>query len=115
MFAAALTLGVLVVAAVSAQTAGPAVSIPVAAPSSAITLNHDLLSLSIEQDRWPDWAGTDAPNIFFRNTLQNLQERAGVYPWIRIGADSEDHTDFNPAVEVCSSIRDALLCYPRVN
>ena len=77
------------------------VSVPLTAPSSAPTLDPALTSFSIEQDRWTDWAGESAPNAYFRQTLQNLQERSGAYPWIRIGANSEDHTDFNPSVEVC--------------
>jgi len=32
----------------------------------------NLVSLSIEQDRWIDWAGTTEPNTFFNNVLDNL-------------------------------------------
>lgn len=78
------------------------VSIPLTPPSSAPTLNPALLSFSIEQDRWTDWAGTSAPNTFFLNALSNLQQRTGQPPWIRIGADSEDHTNFSPNVAVSS-------------
>lgn len=76
------------------------VQIPLAAPSSAATLNPALLSFSIEQDRWTDWAGVNEPNTFFLNALNNLAERTGEVPWIRIGADSEDHTNFNPQLQV---------------
>ena len=82
----------------NAQTV--AVSVPFTAPSSAAPLDQGLISFSIEQDRWTDWAGTDSPNSFFLNTLTNLGERTGQPPWIRIGADSEDHTDFSNDVEV---------------
>ncbi|KDR73347.1 hypothetical protein GALMADRAFT_72693 [Galerina marginata CBS 339.88] len=75
------------------------VSIPVSAPSTAPTIAPDLLSLSIEQDRWTDWSGTTSRNSFFVNTLNNLVKLTGVPPRIRIGADSEDHTNFNPNVQ----------------
>ncbi|KAJ7058749.1 glycoside hydrolase family 79 protein [Mycena amicta] len=58
-----------------------------------------LFSLSIEQDTWTDWAGTTAPNTYLVNVLNNLKQRTGEPPWFRIGADSEDTTDFNPALE----------------
>jgi len=87
------------VALAQGTTASLSVSLPLAAPSSAATLNPDLLSFSIEQDLWTEWAGTTSPNTFFLNALGNLAERTGQTPWIRIGADSEDHTNFNAAVQ----------------
>lgn len=80
------------------------ISVPLSAPSSVATLNPDLLSFSIEQDLWTEWAGTSSPNTFFLNALGNLAQRTGQTPWIRIGADSEDHTNFNAAVQVCPSL-----------
>ncbi|KAF7297828.1 hypothetical protein MKEN_01406600 [Mycena kentingensis (nom. inval.)] len=74
------------------------VSVPTAAPAAAPTLDPSLFSMSIEQDTWTSWAGTTAPNTFLVNVLNNLKQRSAL-PWIRIGADSEDHTDFNPAVQ----------------
>ncbi|KDR71209.1 hypothetical protein GALMADRAFT_75264 [Galerina marginata CBS 339.88] len=74
-------------------------TIPVSAPSTAPTLAPDLVSLSIEQDRWTDWAGTTEQNSFFFNTLDNLAQITGTPPRIRIGADSEDHTNFDPNVQ----------------
>lgn len=76
------------------------VSVPLTAPSSAPTLDPALLSFSLEQDRWTDWAGESAPNSFFLNALANLEQRTGMTPVIRIGADSEDHTDFSKTVQV---------------
>lgn len=97
-------LGVIAVAAASSCVSAQAVpiSIPLTAPATAVMLNPALLSFSIEQDRWPDWAGASSPNKFFQNALQNLAQRTGETPWIRIGADSEDHTNFNSKLQVTS-------------
>ncbi|KAJ6607350.1 glycoside hydrolase family 79 protein [Mycena sp. CBHHK59/15] len=65
-------------------------------PGGAPVISPSLISLSIEQDRWTDWAGTTSRNEFFHNTLDNLQQITGSPPDIRIGANSEDHTNFNP-------------------
>ncbi|THV07040.1 glycoside hydrolase family 79 protein [Dendrothele bispora CBS 962.96] len=78
------------------------VNIPVTAPSNASTVTGSLFSLSIEQDRWLDWAqasNSSSRNEFFFNTLDNLIQITGEGPQIRIGADSEDHTDFNENIE----------------
>ena len=79
------------------------VTISLIAPSDAPLVAPDLVSLSIEQDRWVDWAGTAEPNQFFYNALDNLVQITNLPPFIRIGADSEDHTDFSSDVEVYSS------------
>ncbi|KAF7291672.1 hypothetical protein HMN09_01258500 [Mycena chlorophos] len=80
------------------------VSVPSSAPTAAPTLKPSLFSLSIEQDYWPDWAGTTEPNTFFVNTLENLKNRTGEPPWFRIGANSQDRTDFNPAVQYSETV-----------
>lgn len=79
---------------------GVNIPIPLAPPSTAPLVIPPLVSFSIEQDRWTDWVGTTSRNQFFFNTLNNLNELSGVPPRIRIGANSEDHTNFNPAVQV---------------
>ncbi|KLO05770.1 hypothetical protein SCHPADRAFT_946632 [Schizopora paradoxa] len=90
----------LTAASAQGTSAALPVSLPLSAPSSAATLNPDLLSFSIEQDLWTEWAGTtSSPNTFFQNALGNLAQRTGQTPWIRIGADSEDHTNFNAAIQ----------------
>ncbi|TFY74559.1 hypothetical protein EWM64_g9455 [Hericium alpestre] len=71
------------------------VSVPALAPSSAPSLPGSLISFSIEQDRWVDWIGQESRNDFFFNVLDNLKSITGEAPHIRIGADSEDHTDFS--------------------
>ncbi|KAJ7597554.1 glycoside hydrolase family 79 protein [Mycena floridula] len=86
--------------AVSALT----VSVPLSPPTTAPTLSPALISFSIEQDRWTDWSGTTSRNQFFFNTLDNLKQLTGQAPHIRIGANSEDHTDFNSDLEFSQTI-----------
>lgn len=69
-------------------------------PAAALSVSKSLLSFSIEQDRWTDWVGTTSQNDFFFNTLDNLQQLTGLPPQIRIGANSEDHTNFGNNVQV---------------
>jgi hypothetical protein len=69
-------------------------------PSTAVPVSQSLLSFSIEQDRWTDWVGTTKRNDFFFNTLDNLNQLTGIPPQIRIGANSEDHTNFGKDVQV---------------
>ena len=89
----ALPLLASVVAAVN-------VTIPTTPPSGAQNLSSTLVSFSIEQDRWPDWAGTDARNEFVHSALSNLAALTGTPPKIRVGADSEDHTVWSPTVTI---------------
>ncbi|KAJ6607373.1 glycoside hydrolase family 79 protein [Mycena sp. CBHHK59/15] len=77
---------------------GIPVSIPLSPPSTAPALDGNLFSLSIEQDRWLDWAGNTSRNSFFFNTLDNLVELTGSNPTIRIGSESH-HTNFNPGLQ----------------
>lgn len=81
--------------------------------SSAVTLDPALISLSIEQDRWTDWAGIAEPNQFLHGALANLAERTGVTPAFRIGADSEDRTDFSFDVEVSPS-SSSIIAFSRI-
>ncbi|KAJ7158873.1 glycoside hydrolase family 79 protein [Mycena filopes] len=77
-----------------------AVTVPIPlSPGDAPSVDGNLVSLSIEQDRWLDWSGNTTRNTFFFNTLDNLVSITGDSPTIRIGADSEDHTNFNPSIQ----------------
>lgn len=80
------------------------VEIPLTAPAGAASLLGNLVSLSIEQDRWTDWAGTSEPNTFFNNVLDNFVQITNTSSFVRIGADSEDHTDFSYDVEYAEDI-----------
>ncbi|KAG1725353.1 glycoside hydrolase family 79 protein [Suillus paluster] len=91
------------------------VTIPLAAPSGAASVMGNLVSLSIEQDRWVDWAGSTEPNTFFNNVLDNLVQITNTPPFLRIGADSEDHTDFSYDIEYeenMFSASTAIMPYP---
>lgn len=92
----------LCLAILSQPGLGLSVSIPLVAPPAAVRVSSSLFSFSIEQDRWTDWAGSTSRNQFLFNTLDNLGQLTGAPPRIRIGANSEDHTKFNPAIKVSS-------------
>ncbi|KAF7327551.1 Glycoside hydrolase family 79 protein [Mycena kentingensis (nom. inval.)] len=62
---------------------------------SCRALSIALLRQSAPKDRWQDWVQSE----FFSNILHNLAQLTGAPPGIRIGANSEDKTDFLPAVE----------------
>ncbi|KAJ7216001.1 glycoside hydrolase family 79 protein [Mycena pura] len=81
----------------SSSAGKDSVSIPITAGSAA-AVTGNLLSLSIEQDRWLDWSGNATQNTFFFNCLDNIVQITGLAPLIRIGANSEDHTNFDPNV-----------------
>lgn len=55
----------------------------------------DLISFSIEQDRWLQWVGSSKRNEFFFNSLDNLKQLAGVPPRIRVGGSIQDATFLN--------------------
>ncbi|PPQ64596.1 hypothetical protein CVT26_001994 [Gymnopilus dilepis] len=85
------------------------VTVPTSPPASARQILPSYVSFSIEQDRWTDWVGTTSPNPFFYNVLDNLKQFTGQPPQIRIGGDSEDHTDFN------SDVQFSQASYPPAN
>ncbi|KAJ6463589.1 hypothetical protein C8R47DRAFT_1079880 [Mycena vitilis] len=57
-------------------------------PPPPPSVDGNLVSLSIEQDRWLDWVGNTSRNSFFFNTLDNLVALTGSDPTIRIGPPS---------------------------
>ncbi|KAK1234977.1 hypothetical protein PQX77_001811 [Marasmius sp. AFHP31] len=68
-------------------------------PGAYTAQSSALISFSIEQDRWTDWAGLNERNEFLFNTLDNVVQITGEPPDIRIGANSQDHTNFNKDLE----------------
>ena len=76
------------------------VVIPLLANSNAPKISPSHVSLSIELDRWTDWAGNVSRNEFFFNTLDNLNQITGKPPSVRIGGNSMDATVWHPDVEV---------------
>ncbi|KAJ7837920.1 glycoside hydrolase family 79 protein [Mycena leptocephala] len=92
------------VALIVPLVSGITVSIPLRVPQGAPAVGGNLFSLSIEQDGWLDWAGNTSRNSFFFNTLDNLVALTGYDPVLRIGADSEDRTTFNPSVQFVQQV-----------
>ncbi|KAJ3744227.1 glycoside hydrolase family 79 protein [Lentinula detonsa] len=89
----------------SAQSSSStAIEIDIPPAANALTISPSLVSLSIEQDRWTDWSGTMSGNQFFYNVMENLNNLTGSPPGIRIGANSEDRTNFNEAVQYAQDI-----------
>ncbi|KAK7032967.1 glycoside hydrolase family 79 protein [Favolaschia claudopus] len=76
------------------------ITIPRAPDENAPFVSKSLISFSIEQDRWPDWAGSS----FFLNTLENIRGITGAPPDIRIGANSEDKTNFSFDVKYAEAL-----------
>ena len=98
----------VVVLGVGSHVLAVSVSISLSAPSAAPSIAPSLIGLSLEQDRWLDWSGNTSRNNFFFNTLNNIVGITGQAPHIRIGANSEDHTTFNPNIQACISPPDHL-------
>jgi len=61
--------------------------IPVSMPLYSERLDPQLVALSIEADRWPDWAGYEVhkPNLYTKQLLANLESKIGMPPAIRVG------------------------------
>lgn len=76
------------------------VSLPPSPPSHSQPLSRTLISFSLEQDRWSDWAGTHSRNEFTHTALTNYAYLTGQPPKIRVGANSEDHTFWSPTTTI---------------
>lgn len=76
------------------------VLLPNTPPTNSQPLSPVLLSLSIEQDRWPDCTGVLARNEFTHTALLALADLTGQPPKIRVGGDSEDLTSWSPTVSL---------------
>ena len=109
---AALVLA-LVASYVSALNVSVAVSPSL--PPHAQPLSQTLVSFSIEQDRWPDWTGTDAQNNFTHTALSNYAALTGKPPDIRVGANSVDHSFWSPTETLNADVfptPNAITPYP---
>ncbi|KAJ5741509.1 hypothetical protein N7533_010918 [Penicillium manginii] len=68
--------------------------------SGAEYVPRDLQSFSIEFAFFPDYAGNKShPNNFSKNLLENFKDFTGVYPLVRVGGTSQDHSDYFPEQE----------------
>ncbi|KAI0337156.1 glycoside hydrolase family 79 protein [Trametopsis cervina] len=79
-------------------------TIPILVPDDAKALSQNLLGFSLEQDRWPDWAGVQSRNEFTHNALLNYGSLTGKPTKIRVGANSEDHTVWSPTETVNTDV-----------
>ncbi|KAF9644536.1 glycoside hydrolase family 79 protein [Thelephora ganbajun] len=79
-------------------------NIPTSPPSNSEKLAPTLLSFSLEQDRWPDWAGRHSQNVYTYNALTNYAQLTGQPPKIRVGANTEDRTLWGPNVDLVSTV-----------
>jgi hypothetical protein len=66
------------------------IQLPTSKPGWAEHLSPQLAAFSIEMDRWPDWAGytVGQPNSYTNQLLQNLGDRTGMMPYLRVGGES---------------------------
>jgi hypothetical protein len=81
------------------------VQLPTQRPAWAGKLSPHLAGFSLEMDRWPAWAGSEVgkPNKFFNQVLQNLGERTGHMPFLRVGANSEDRATVDLSIAVMNA------------
>ena len=89
-------MAALVLALVAGYVSALNVAVPPSLPSHSQPLSQTLVSFSIEQDRWPDWTGTDSQNTFTHTALSNYAALTGQPPDIRVGANSVDHSFWSP-------------------
>ncbi|KAK2596875.1 hypothetical protein N8I77_012762 [Diaporthe amygdali] len=86
--------------------------LPTQMPVWAEPLSPHLASLSIEMDRWTDWAGPEIgqPNEYVNQLLRNLGERTESMPFLRVGgcwawssANSQDRATLDLSVQVMNA------------
>lgn len=85
-----LSLLLVPVSLVKGDAFGITLQVPDSRPAWAEPLSPHLASLSIEMDRWTDWAGPEIgqSNEYVNQLLQNLGERTGEMPFLRVGGKS---------------------------
>jgi hypothetical protein len=80
------------------------IEVPYAATNAAVQVAPDLLSFSLEADRWPEWISVapnyNAKNEFTANVLNNLGALSGATPRLRIGGNTEDRAVMSGSVQV---------------
>jgi hypothetical protein len=76
--------------AITGNVTSAAVAIPYGQPKYAEQLDPQLPALSIEMDRWADWAGPKVgqPNEFVNNIFAQVSERNGKPMYLRVGGKS---------------------------
>ena len=102
-------LGALVSRGIEAQSSPPITNItlqlPTRIPAWREPLSPHLAGFSIEMDRWLEFAGHEVgkPNVYFNQLLQNLGERTGRMPVLRVGANTQDRGFIDPSVPILKS------------
>ncbi|KAH7411457.1 hypothetical protein BKA64DRAFT_773122 [Cadophora sp. MPI-SDFR-AT-0126] len=79
--------------------------LPTRIPAWTEPISPLLAGFSIEMDQWPEFAGHEVgkPNLYFNQLLQNLGERTGQMPLLRVGANTQDRGFVNLSVPVLKS------------
>ncbi|PVH69161.1 glycoside hydrolase family 79 protein [Cadophora sp. DSE1049] len=79
--------------------------LPTRVPAWREPLSPHLAGFSIEMDRWLEFAGHEVgkPNLYFNQLLQNLGERTGEMPILRVGANTQDRGFIDLSVPVLKS------------
>ncbi|KZT57334.1 glycoside hydrolase family 79 protein [Calocera cornea HHB12733] len=109
LLGASLSLSASAATAQRAATAPIPIPLPSSVPPNAQLVPSFPVGMSIEQDRFPDWAGTlAAPNNYTRTVLANVVDRVGSPPPIRVGGTTEDRTWLSPN----GSVRYAQALFP---
>ncbi|KAH8602060.1 hypothetical protein B0O99DRAFT_499955 [Bisporella sp. PMI_857] len=91
------------------QAAAPVTNItlqlPTRTPAWTEPLSPQLAGFSIEMDRWLEFAGYEVgrPNKYFNQLLQNLGERTGQMPCLRVGANTQDRGFIDLSIPVIKS------------
>lgn len=79
--------------------------LPSRTPAWTERLSPQLAGFSIEMDRWLEFAGPEVgrPNKYFNQLLQNLGERTGQMPCLRVGANTQDRGFIDLSIPVIKS------------
>ena len=102
-------LGALISRGIEAQSSPSVTNItlqlPTRIPAWREPLSPHLAAFSIEMDRWLEFAGQEVgkPNVYFNQLLQNLGERTGQMPLLRVGANTQDRGFVDLSVPVLKS------------
>ncbi|CAO3674026.1 unnamed protein product [Umbelopsis ramanniana] len=77
------------------------ISLPTTQPSNSTLLDQRLCSMSLEFQSLEYYAGElGHPNQFTHNVIQNIVQRVGLPPAMRIGGNTQDRTYFDPSVDI---------------
>lgn len=76
--------------AITGNVTSASIAVPYGQPKYAEKLDPQLPALSIEMDRWADWAGSKVgqPNEFVNNIFSQVSQRNGKPMYLRVGGRS---------------------------